>query len=161
MFSRRNLATAIGGLVVTSALLGCGANTSGPGAPTLAQVQQWVGVLSSELPSLVQESINSGVIPKNDVNAVNQGVATFQTLANQVMSPNFDVSNAVKVVGQLSVALGTILSVIPATAPYVGLIQIGLAVVSGFLALTPMVVPTPPSKVALAQLHKDNVKFQH
>lgn len=164
MLTRRSISTGLGLIAITGAatgLVACASNTASGNVsvPSLAQVQGWVNVLNVELPLFVQESINSGLLKGNDVTNAKLALTTFQKVAAQVLSPTFSLSNATQVVGQLSIALTAVLAVIPATAPYVGFIQLGAAVIVGFLAATPMIVPSVPTSVQLASMHKSTVEF--
>lgn len=165
MLTRRSISTGLGLIAITGAatgLVACGSNTASGNVsvPSLAQVQGWVNVLNVELPLFVQESINTGLLKGADVTNAQTALKTFQTLAAQITSPTFSVANATQTVGQLSIALTSVLAVIPATAPYVGFIQLGAAVIVGFLAATPMIVPSVPTSVQLASMHKATVEYR-
>lgn len=165
MLTRRSIATGLGFLTISGAALGlvaCASNTASGNVsvPSLAQVKGWVNVLNVELPLFVQESINTGLLKGDAVTSANLALKTFQTLATQILSPTFSVDNATQTIGQLSIALTSVLAVIPATAPYVGFIQLGAAVIVGFIAATPMIVPSVPTSLQLASMHKATVRFQ-
>lgn len=136
----------------------CGTSTGNNATvPTIAQAQAWVSVLKTELPVFIQESINSGLVKTST--GLTNGITAFTQLATQFTSPTFDVSTTTAVLGQLSVALGTVLTFIPGTAPYVALVQLGLTVITALIAATPIVVPATPSSTKLASLHTATVKF--
>jgi hypothetical protein len=141
MLSKRNLFSLIGsgaGIIAVGALVGCASNTStGTAVPTLAQAQSWVTVLNTELPVLVQESINSGLVKTST--ALSNAVTGFTTLANQFTSPSFSLASASSVLANISTALTTVLSLIPATAPY---------------------VPAVPSSTSLAAMHKATITYK-
>lgn len=160
MLTRRNIAKAVPMLIAIGAVAACSSNTSGGAiVPTLATVQSWVGIINSELPAFVAESIQTGLLTGGAVTTTNQAVSTFQTLAAQFLSPTFTVSNAPTLVSEIGTALTTVLAVLPATAPYVGFIQLGVLVVSAFLATTPIVVPPAPTPAALSSMHMATLHY--
>jgi hypothetical protein len=167
MLTRRNIAKIIGGGAALTALAACagtpGANTSPSNATvvTVAQAQAWVRVLAAEVPMFLQESIATGLIKGAQVTTAETAQTTFTTLANQFLAPTFDVSNAVAVASQIAVALTTILSVIPQTAPYVAFVQLGMAVIVGLISAQPMVVPAVPAASQLQAMHVQTLKFHN
>lgn len=167
MFTRRNLSSILAGVLVvgaTGTLAACGSNAASGNVssiPTLAQVQAYVSVLNTELPAFVQESINTGLIKAGDVAKANLGVSTFQTLAAQILAPTFNTTNVTSIVAEAGAALTTVAAVVPATAPYIGFIQLAVLLISGFIAASPVAVPpAPPAPVALAAMHKATVSFK-
>lgn len=163
MISRRKIATGLGSIgILTGMLMGCASNTANGTVvkvPSLSQAQAWVGVLVTELPAFVQESIATGLISGPAIAKVQESVATFVTLGKQFTSANFTVANATQIATQIGVALTTIAAVVPAAAPYIGLIQLGVVVITGFIAATPMQVPHVPSALTLQSMHKDTLRF--
>lgn len=159
MISRRSIARSaplVAGLALLAACGVTGNTTTGgtsTGVPTLAQVQSWVAIVSSELPAFISESETTGLLTGAVDTKIHQGLASFQTLASQFLSPTFNVTNTPVIVSEIGTALTTVLSVIPVTAPYVGFIQLGVLVISSFLAATPIAVPPIPSSAKLASMH--------
>lgn len=102
--------------------------------PTLTQIQSWVGILNSELPAFIQESITSGLLHGDAIAKAQEALTEFQTVAAQFLSPTFDASNQATLISEIGTALTTVLEVIPATAPYVGLLQLVVLLISGFVA---------------------------
>lgn len=161
MLTRRKIATSTVGIASMLALAACGTTSSvGTAVPTLAQVQAYVGVLNSELPLFVQESISTGLVKPANQSQVLQATADFQALANQFLSPTFNVSNAQSTLASIGMLLTTVASFVPVTAPYVGLIQLAVMLITAFMTVTPVVVPPVPTSVKLAAMHKDTIHLK-
>lgn len=165
MISRRKIAQFAPMLIAVGALAACATGniapngTSNVAVPTVVQVQAWVSIINSELPAFLAESETSGLLTgTNDIKA-KQALVTFQALATQFTSPTFDVKNTAVIVSEIGTALNTILAVIPQTAPYVGLIQLGVLMVSGLIASFPVAIPALPSAATVASMHKDTLRF--
>jgi hypothetical protein len=154
MLSRRSIYRFAPMFVAMGALAACAApGTSGAAVPTLAQVQSWVAIVNSELPTFISESETTGLLTGAVDTKVKASLVVFQTLAGQFLSPTFNTANTAVLVSEIGTALTTVLSVIPATAPFVGFIQLGVLVISAFLATTPIPVPAIPSKASLEGMH--------
>lgn len=160
MISRRKIAQFAPMFVALGALVACaGPGTTGGTVPTLSQVQSWVAIINSELPAFIAESEQTNLLTGATDTKVKAALVTFQALAGQFLSPTFDTKNVAVIVSEIGIALTTVLSVLPATAPYVGFIQLGVLVVSAFIASTAIPVPAIPSKEVLAGMHRDTVHF--
>lgn len=167
MLTRRNIGKIIGAGAGVAALAACAMTPSANGGSssatvvTIAQAQAWVRVLAAEIPMFLQESISTGLIKGPQAQSAETALTTFNTLAGQFLAPTFNVSNTVAVATQIGVALTTILSVIPATAPYVMLVQLGMAVIVGLISAQPMVVPPVPASSQLQAMHVQTLKFHN
>lgn len=159
MISRRKIATVVPMFAGLGLLAACSSAGTTAAVPTLTQIQAYVNVLKTELPLFVQESISTGLVKTTDVSKVQLAVTDFVTLANQITSPSFDVSNVNATLVSLGSILTTVASFVPATAPYVGLIQLTIMLVSAFLAVQPVVVPPTPAPAQLATMHHDTLHF--
>jgi len=160
MITRRKIATFAPLLGFTSIVAACSTTSNGNAVPTLAQIQAYVNVLKTELPLFVQESISTGIIKSADVPKAQTALTGFETIADQVLSPAFNVSTVNQTLMSLGAILTSIASFVPAAAPWVGLVQLTVMLISAFIAVQPIaVVPPVPTPVVLGSMHKDTLHF--
>lgn len=159
--TRRELSKTVPLFGVAGLLVACGVTpSSNTSVPTLSNVQSWVSILNSELPTFVSELTATGVIAGTVLTSLNTAVKAFGDLASQITSPTFNVSNSTSTIAQISAGISTILSFIPVTAPFVPLVQTVLFVISAFISASSVVLPALPTSTDLAKMHKLTVTFK-
>lgn len=159
MLTKRNILTGSLAIPALAILAACQTGT-GTAVPVLTQVQSWVNVINSELPVFMKEAEAAGILTGANDTKAQAALVAFQKLAAQVLAPTFDVSNVTAILTQVGAALTVILTAIPATAPFVPLVQTALLVLNAFLAVTPIVVPPTPTSSQLASMHTATIKFK-
>jgi hypothetical protein len=160
MFQRRSF-----GRIIASAasLFGLSACTSlstvltGSSVPVLQDVQTWVQLLAQQIPEFINDSITAGALKGAAADNAEQAVAVFEKLASQFLDasklPNVSSVDISKLVTEVLTAVSTIVAAIPAAAAYAPLVNMVAAIISAFLAATPIVQPAVPAKAELSHLH--------
>lgn len=139
----------------------CASQGGGVAPPTLDQVKSFIAAFVPQLPTFVNELEQAGQLPPSQAIAAMGYVTAIQTVAKQIMATS-GAADAQTRLRDIAGLLTSLMSVIPAAAPFVPLVITAQAMVAAYLASQPVTdpgtnqpvpTPAPPSQQQLQSLH--------
>ncbi len=168
--SRRNLSTVLPVVGMTIALGACAVSANGSsntfGPPTLTQVQSWVKIAQAEMPVFLADIQSTNMLSGPNLAKAQVALNAFNGVATQILSASTTTPSVLQLVNTAGGILATVMSYIPAAAPFVPFVVLLQGVITAFVTQSavqtpsgPTPVPAVPTPAALAGLHRATVRW--